>query len=449
MPTNLKFKISRRQGLKLMGCAGLSSGTSYCILGLTPVLGVGFHKSALALDPVTVTAGIGVAQAALGFLARRKQGPDMSQVMAQASVDYLRILSTQVGSLQDGVAYIILSLEKIRDHINKQFELASLRTLHEALGKVQYRYRLLMDSASDSASFQEWRKTKNFESDWRELETQVDNALDLAANSQRSDALTTLLLASVLHVAIGAYLAMDRTTHEMKVRVQAVLDIFEKAANPAVPLSAAQALAQGTAELLDVRGRLANEGVQLPLNGGSARVELASISVQHLSASTSQEVSKCKREPKKGGGGKGSSEGGSADSEFCWTEIVTIPGVLGEASSFQFRADIAQLPILESDGGNGKAYAVLAYKFQGDTAVAATAVTSGTIRAEAKNEAARRTVAQSHQSGGGAALSKRVRIDGLLEEHNLRAAIVALNGIALSELSNTRHNLFKFFGVPL
>lgn len=404
---------------------------------------------AKAQDPLTTAAvSLQLGQAVLGMFARKKQGPDMAQVMLSAVLENQRVLSQQVADLQESVAFIITQLGQFDEKLRKSLDVAALRSMQDRLRAIDLAYMNILGDASRYPSFQEWVANANVQRDLQNLARSCQDAVEQVAAANRLDAVTMLQLMSVLRVSLGVNIALGRNQGELKNRAQFILDIFERASTFGTAGSSATALDQYAALLVQVRQNLEAEGIQLPGSGQTTTILLGKVTVEDYVPATTRKEEVCRRTSRGGGPGKGTG-GGDGIEETCTWKVTPVPAVHGPRSTFQYQVQLQSTPLTAGATAPTEVAALLSYSMGSQTSVVPAESSSGARIHQTRAPAAaqRSAAAESLRDTEGAA--KRETLRRLLSQHNQYAGMVALNAVALSSMNDTRHEVFSFFGVPL
>jgi len=374
--------------------------------------------------------------------------------MLSASLDYQRIMSKQLTSIQLGLAEILTKLNSLEPAIKNLLYLERMDRLQADIGGCVILYRqAITESSVFNGGYDAWSTNEVVRSKLFHILHRLADALAEVEHGGWADATTSLYLPAAVFTSLGVNAALGMPRSGMMASAQEVLDLMSRAADPEIENSAAASLRQRIASMTKLSADLSGEGLILPDIDSLAGISLGlgSVRVQDYYAGTTKEQEKCKRIYERRGGGKGggANEAGGADNlkEICWTETVQVnPPRQGPVSAFELSLKV--MPKFVRDPKNPDSlYSVRQWEPAPDISAQEVPVAGQPLHQADAPSLATRQAASLTSGVGTQALAKATRVRALLARHNDESAYAALNVGALVALSQARQDVFTFFGI--
>lgn len=365
--------------------------------------------------------------------------------MLSASIEYQRVLASQLASVQQGMADILNKMSALGDEIRLTADRTWIARLHTDLAYIVLSYQSELVRAGNSGwDYTTWASNPLTQAKFVALYLKVDAALAEVESGNRTDEMTSLYLTPALYAAIGVCSVLGESQQSLKGMAQRFLDLFARASDPNVKGSVAFELNRRASALEKSGQSLMAEGfpLSMPQDAATQNMEVGAVRVQHYIAAPKGQKRYCTRSPRSG------SEGGGADN--CNYMEVTLPPITGEQNYYRFSLPVTPFLVGDSQRAGG-AFAIRQFDASSDVSMAGAQASDSypLHRVDAPSESARRQAALVADAGGRAAQQKASRIRAYVARYNEDAAYCALYAAVLVSLSNARRDTFGFFGVKL
>lgn len=260
---------SRRHVLKVALTSALPRPAALRLAALGSV-GIAAHQPAHA-EPITIC--LAVASAVMNMVAAANSSDGGIGGLLKATLDYQRILSSQVASLQLAMAEVLAKLNELEPKIAALFFQNRVKELQEQIGGAILSYQNIALSLGTGLSFQEWCADQNV----RRTLTAIDEDLMRAAGRIEAgsyyDALTAVYLTPAVYTSLGVKAALGYSTIQLKAEAQRYLNIFSKIADENTAGSAASELKVRLAKQDELKSKL--EAIGYPKSAWSSPTDAA------------------------------------------------------------------------------------------------------------------------------------------------------------------------------
>lgn len=447
--------LASRRGFMSQSCASfLQLGMKSAVGRLVAVPIAASIATPNSANAFPVAAALSVAASVCGMLGTKKSGDGGMGAMLSASLEYQRVMSKQLTSIQLGLAEILAKINSLEPVIRNMLYLERMARLQAEIGGCIILYRqAITESSVFDGGYEAWSTNDVVRSKLFHIMHRLADALAEVEHGGWADATTSLYLPAAAFTSMGVNAALGMPRSGMMASAQEVLDLMARAADPEIQNSAAASLRQRIGSMAKLSTALSNEGLILPdidkLTGISLR--LGSVRVQDYYAGTTRTQEKCKtvHERRGGGGRKGGNEGGGSENfnQVCWIETVQVNSPRqGPVSAFELSLRVE--PKFVRDPKNPDSlYSVRQWEPAPDLSVQEISVAGQPLlQADAPSTPARQAASLTSDVGT-QAQAKATRLRALLARHNDESAYAALNAGALFALSQARQDVFTFFGV--
>jgi hypothetical protein len=486
---NMQTRTSRR-GFLRASVASSAAIWPLGMLGTSTLLGG-------ALIPTTsraqVMEAMMVASAVSGLIAARKKGDGGIGAMMQANLQYQRVMSEQLQSLQTGMAEVLKAIQALSADLRAMLRAERLGQLHGVIGASIIQYHETVKAAADSGiSYQEWTQDRIAREWMLKVRFRLSEAITLVKQERWRDATTSLYLPAAMFANLGAMSFLGMRDGEMKSFTQNYLDMMESAVSDTAPSTIGGDLAMYQQNVESRLQRLKQEGVELPPPESSrpVNVVLGGVNVQDMRPAEPEQLA-CKMvKERRGGRGTGTGEGSGPDDWYpvCKRVKDPVPEWHGDTKVFVFLAKVGakdetmpgdnesqfgvrQFSLSEVStapgwlkdygekrlelirrgphftGSLGLRKPVPNFTSEESNSSSAHAInTFGTVRAKAPSDASKLAVAR--ESSQRKAMGRReAYLRAELQALNLDVALLALNAGAVDQLNQARRDAFAFFGM--
>jgi hypothetical protein len=386
------------------------------------------------------------------FLASKNKSDGGAGAVMAATLGYLRTMSDQLVSLQDGVVKLLADMEALPSRIREVMAAERLKDVHSKIGGLldEFRDQIARSKVPGAfRSYQEWRQNELTRERLLNIDGRLSEVMHQLVNYGQVDVGTALYLPSALLVALNMQAALGEKTGVLKVTADFYLryfTIFEdrnRAGSVANELDAHLTIAKNARKTLAGLGVDLPESVDLP----KTRFLLGEVTI-HDHVPGTPAVERCTtvfphRAPSKSG--EGNADG---PIESCKTIAPARAEHNGPSESFGFFLDILSFyppPMGSSDGSPGQ---VRQFKADGELLVARLdrPSSSQTVEDAYAPGSAERLAAAKQSVSYAKALKRQSEVAEKLAELNVSLAKMALNATALADLQKARVTTFEFFG---
>ncbi len=434
---------NRRELLKQAAAlAGMKAIASSRMLGATGALGTAFIPQR---GHAYVAQALAIASTICGFIGSRKKGDGGIGAMLTASIEYQRVMAQQLQDLQLGMAEVLLKVNALPAEIRAALHESRMKSLHAEIGGSIDQYHNEVSAAAASyPNYQAWAQNPLARSRMANISTRIDVAISNLSYGGWTDAVTSLYLPPALFASLGAMALLGESNERLKAEAQRYLDLMQRALDPAQPGSIGAALQARESSFKSIALSLQQLGVNLPPVEQTKPMEvvLGEQAIQHYIPAVA-EVTKCRRE-RRGGGGRGGSEYGSADDTICTVTTPAAAEVVGSLNGFSFKLTVHPLMVTDPKSP-GNAFGIRQFIPANLEVVNGASASAPVSRIRAPGADTQLAAAKS-SSAWQEAENKATRIRAFITALNQDMAFLALNAGATASLQAARSDVFAFFG---
>jgi hypothetical protein len=220
-------------------------------------------------DPVTI--GLAIGSTIAGLIASSNRSDGGIGAMLQANLQYQRILTEQLVSIQDALVDVMTKLNSMPDEFRRELREGRLADLHAKLGQQVLRYKHEVHvRASKFGSYQAWQSNELTRS---ELDDIRNNFSSVAAEVERGawlDPLTALYLPVAAFTSLGVRTALGEQREPLKAEAQRFLTLLSLVEDSSQPGSTAAELVRLKDIADQQRKELLTFGYAAPIDASTA-----------------------------------------------------------------------------------------------------------------------------------------------------------------------------------
>lgn len=220
--------------------AGWALAAHYSRALISPALGVStlLASKTASAEPVTVAVCLAVASVVFDAVKAHNNSDGGMSAMLKASLEYQRVISSQLSSVQQGIADVLLRLGTLEGAVANVAEQGRIGKMHDELSGASRQY-INVTTRRGYDTYQEWVQAKDVQNELEQIAIILNKNFAIAEANQWLGPTSALYLTAATHTLLAIKFAQGRSTKVIQGYAEQLLDIYARVEETKISTSTA------------------------------------------------------------------------------------------------------------------------------------------------------------------------------------------------------------------